>query len=73
MSSLGNYSDKKEKEKKVTSTPFDTSERKVERKEEFKLVKVDPKIHSQLKLAALKNDTTMKNLVDEAIREYLKD
>ncbi|RIN97132.1 hypothetical protein BU002_02100 [Mammaliicoccus sciuri] len=68
-SNLDKYSEKKIQSNEIKETPFDNN---IKKKEDFKLVKIDPKIHVDLKLAALKEDTTMKAVVDKAIKEYLE-
>lgn len=68
-SNLDKYNQKKESNNEIKSTPFDSN---IKKKDDFKLVKIDTQIHGDLKLAALKNQTTMKNIVDSAIKEYLK-
>ncbi|HDA7425106.1 TPA: hypothetical protein O5U53_001678 [Staphylococcus aureus] len=68
-SNLDKYSAKKRKTNEIKETPFDKN---IKKKEDFKLVKIDPKIHVDLKFAALKEDTTMKAVVDKAIKEYLE-
>ncbi|MCE5025542.1 hypothetical protein [Staphylococcus simulans] len=67
---IDKYSQKKEVNNETKETPFDNA---ITRKDDFKLVKIDSQIHGDLKLAALKNNTTMKNIVDSAIREYLNE
>ncbi|WP_315933635.1 hypothetical protein [Staphylococcus aureus] len=68
-SNLDKYSAKKRENNEIKETPFDKN---IKKKEDFKLVKIDPKIHVDLKFAALKEDTTMKAVVDKAIKEYLE-
>ncbi|MCF1830591.1 hypothetical protein [Staphylococcus aureus] len=68
-SNLDKYSAKKREINEIKETPFDKN---IKKKEDFKLVKIDPKIHVDLKFAALKEDTTMKAVVDKAIKEYLE-
>ncbi|GBY79188.1 hypothetical protein M6K083_2583 [Staphylococcus aureus] len=68
-SNLDKYSAKKRETNEIKETPFDKN---IKKKEDFKLVKIDPKIHLDLKFAALKEDTTMKAVVDKAIKEYLE-
>lgn len=67
-SNLDNYNDKKEQNHERKETPFDSD---IKKKDDFKLVKIDPQVHGDLKLAALKNNTTMKEMVDLAIKKYL--
>lgn len=69
-SNLDRYNEKKEQNNEMKETPFDSN---IKKKDDFKLVKIDPQIHGDLKLAALKNNTTMKEMVDLAIRKYLSD
>ncbi len=66
-SNLDKYSIKKKVNNELKTTPFDT---KINTKDEFKLIKVDPDVHAKLKLEALKNDTTMRNMVNSIIKKY---
>lgn len=66
-SNLDKYSMKKKVNNELKRTPFDT---KINTKDEFKLIKVDPDVHAKLKLEALKNDTTMRNMVNSIIKKY---
>lgn len=69
-SNLDNYSAKKEENNQLKSTPFDS---KIKKKDNFKLIKIDPEIHAKLKLASLKNNTTMKEMVDTIIGQYISE
>ena len=59
-----------EKKNEVKSTPFDN---KINKKDEYKLIKVDPDVHAKLKLEALKNNTTMREMVGSILKSYFSE
>ncbi|MCT2553862.1 MULTISPECIES: hypothetical protein [Staphylococcus] len=69
-SNLDQYNEKKERGNEIKRTPFDSN---IKKKDDFKLVKIDPQIHGELKLAALKDNTTMQKMADLAIKKYLSE
>ncbi|MEA1207908.1 hypothetical protein OIN98_13970 [Staphylococcus aureus] len=69
-SNLDQYNEKKERGNVIKRTPFDSN---IKKKDDFKLVKIDPQIHGELKLAALKDNTTMQKMADLAIKKYLSE
>lgn len=69
-SNIDKYSAKKEKKNEVKATPFDN---KINKKDEYKLIKVDPDVHAKLKLEALKNNTTMREMVGSILKSYFSE
>lgn len=69
-SNIDKYSAKKEKNNEIKSTPFDT---KINKKDEYKLIKVDPDVHAKLKFEALKNDTTMREMIGSILKSYFSE
>ena len=65
---LDKYQKQKVEKEEYKNTPFSTKVKK----EDIKMVKIDNKIHEELKYQALREKTTMKELVDKAVKKYLK-
>ena len=69
-SNIDKYSAKKEKKHEAKSTTFDKNHTK---RYEYKLIKVDPDVHAKLKLEALKNNTTMREMVGSILKSYFSE
>lgn len=65
---LSKYNNQKKNEASTIETPFD--QKKVAKKN-YKILKIDSTLHSSLKLEAVKRNTTMQDLTEKALMEYL--